>query len=302
MKSSIQLLVIASIATGITLGSKSVHAQQVVPNQTSKPNTYNMNKYTATIVKLNHKGDIVKYIQSTLNLYFAAGLAEDGIYGKSTESAVKNMQKKLGINTDGIFGPKTASTLLNYISGSSIDDKDGFSSIPIQIQKSLITLGYNININGNLSSYDTVLAIKDLQIKSGLSTTGKIDKKLLDILGRKVNVQTIETLKFKSSTNYYISVNSSDHICKVYQKKNDEWKEIKCFNILSGKIDRGIYTTGLQGRDLKFNKVEMKNFTQISGLNVFYYANQDSGCGLRVSEECAELLSTIPIKTTIKVF
>lgn len=302
MKSSTQLLVIASIATGITLGGKPVHAQQIVTNQISKPNTYNINKYPSTIVKLNHKGDIVKYIQSTLNLYFAAGLAEDGIYGKSTEAAVKNMQKKLGTNVDGIFGPKTASTLLNYISSSSIDDKDGFSSIPIEIQKNLITLGYNININGNLSSYDTVLAIKDLQIKNGLSTTGKLDKKLLDILDRKVNVQTIETSNFKSNTNYYISVNSSDHICKVYQKKNDAWKEIKCFNILSGEIDKGVYTTGLQGRDLKFNKVEMKNFTQIAGLNVFYCANQDSGSGLRVSEECAELLSKIPIKTTIKVF
>lgn len=302
MKNSKQLIVIASIATGITLSGKSVHAQQAVTNQASNPTTYNISKNSSTIVKLNHKGDIVKYIQSTLNLHFGAGLAEDGIYGKATEEAVKDAQKKLGISIDGIFGPRTASALLNYINNRSIDDKDGLSPVPIQIQKTLVSLGYNISINGNLSSYDTILAIKSFQSKNGLTITGKIDSKMLSILNGKVKGETDETAKFKSNTNYYITVNSSDHICRIYYKENNTWKEIKCFNILSGEIDEGLYTTGLQGKSLNLNKVEMKNFTQIDGLNVFYCAEQDSGCGLRICDEGAELLSEIPVKTTIKVF
>lgn len=302
MKNTRQLLVIASIAAGITLGGKSVHAQQITTNEASKPNTYSSKEYLTTTVKLNYKGDIVKHIQSTLNLYFGARLAEDGIYGKLTEDAVKSMQKKLGVNVDGIFGPRTAKALLNYIGNSSVDAWDGYSPVPTNIQENFISLGYNINVNGDLCSSDTISAIKNFQSKNDLNITGKVDEKMLNTLDKKVKEQADGTAKFMSDTNYYISVNSGDHICRIYEKKDDTWRESKCFNILSGKIDKGIYATGLQGRDLNLNKVEMKNFTQIDGLNVFYSAEQDSGYGLRVSDECAQLLSKLPTKTTIQVF
>jgi len=301
MKSSRQLIVIASIATGITLGGKSVYAQQVITNQAPKPNTYNNNEYSTTTVKLNNKGDIVKHIQSTLNLYFGAGLAEDGVYGKATEDAVKSIQKKLSVNVDGIFGPRTAKALFNHIGNNSVNDQDGFSPVPIKIQKTFASLGYNISVNGNLSSSDTISSIKDFQNKNGLPLTGKVDIKMLNKLSEKIKEQADETTKFKSDTNYYIVVNSSDHICRVYHKENESWKEIKCFDILSGKINKGAYGTGLQGKDLNFNKVAMKDFTQIDGLNVFYSAEKDSGYGLRVSGEGAQLLSRIPLKTTIKI-
>ena len=100
--------------------------------------------------------------------------------------------------------------------------------------------------------------------------------------------------KFKSDTNYFIVVNSSDHICRVYQKTNDTWKEIRCFDILSGKINKGTYTSGLQGKDLNLNKLAMKNFTQIDDLNVFYSAEKDSGYGLRIPDESATILKHNP--------
>jgi len=302
MKNTRQLLVIVSIAAGLTLGGNSAHAQQVITDEISKPNTYSNNEYSTTTAKLNYKGDIVKHIQCTLNLHFGAGLAEDGIYGKLTEDAVKNIQKKLGVNADGIFGPKTAKALLNYIGNNSVDDQDGFSPVPIKIQEDFASLGYNINVNGNLSSSDTISAIKDFQTKNGLTVTGKVDIKMLNKLSEKVNNRANETLSFKSDTNYYIVANSSDHICRIYQKEKEAWREIKCFNILSGKINKGTYRTGLQGKYLSFNKIAMKDFTQISGVNVFYSAEKDSGCGLRVPDECAQLISKIPIKTTVKVF
>lgn len=182
MKISKQLLVISSIATGMAFNINPVHAQQITITPVSTTNTYNINKYSTRIVKLNDKNDIVKYIQSALNLYFGAGLVEDGIYGIATEYAVKDLQKKLGLNVDGIFGPRTANALLNYITNCSLDNTNGYSPIPIQIQKDFVSLGYNLNINGDLSSYDTMLAVKKFQSKNGLNITGKVDKETLNLL------------------------------------------------------------------------------------------------------------------------
>lgn len=302
MRNTKHLLVIASIAAGITLGGRSVHAQEVTTTKISKPTTYNYNNYSTVTIKLNEKSDIVKHIQGTLNLYFGAGLAEDGVYGKFTEEAVKGVQKKLGVSVDGVFGPKTAKALLKYVDNTSVDDKDGFSPVPVKIQKKLVSLGYNLKINGNLSSYDTILAVKQIQKVNNVPVTGKVDINLLNKLSEKDKVKTDETEEFKSDTNYYIVVNSSGHLCRVYQKINDKWKEVKCFDILSGKVNKGEYISGLQGKEVNFNKVVMKNFTQIDGLNVFYSAEKESGYGLRVSDESAQFLTEIPHKTAIKVF
>lgn len=302
MKNTKQLLVIASIATGITLGSNSVHAKQITTNTIPTEPIHNFNEYSTVVVKLNQQGNIVKNIQSILNLYFGAGLAEDGVYGELTKDAVESVQKKLGVNIDGVFGPKTAHSLLSHIGNNSVDDRDGFSPVPVDIQKRFISLGYNISANGNLSSSDTVLAIKDFQKKNGLPISGEVNSTLLSKVDKKLKEKIDEISKFRSDTNYFIVVNSCDHICRVYQKTNDIWKEIRCFDILSGKVNKGTYTSGLQGKDLNLNKLAMKNFTQINDLNVFYSAEKDSGYGLRISDESAKFLITIPYKTTINIF
>ncbi|OAA87577.1 peptidoglycan-binding domain-containing protein [Clostridium ljungdahlii] len=296
MKNTKHLLIVASIAAGITLVGQSVHAQQVTTTKISKVTTYNYNEYSTVTVKLNDKSDIVKHIQGTLNLYFGSGLAEDGVYGKFTEDAVKSVQKKLGVNVDGIFGPETAKVLLKYVNNTSVDDKNGFSPVSVNIQEQLVSLGYNLNANGNLSSYDTILAIKQFQKANNLPVTGKADMKLLNKLSKEDKIKPV------SDTDYYISVNSSDHLCRIYQKINGKWKEIKCFDILSGKVNKGEYASGLHGKEIKFNKVTMKNFTQIDGLHVFYSSEKELGYGLRISDESAKFLSRIPYKTAIKVF
>ena len=40
------------------------------------------------------------------------GISIDGIFGKNTESAVKNYQSKHGLNSDGIVGANTWKVLL----------------------------------------------------------------------------------------------------------------------------------------------------------------------------------------------
>lgn len=274
MKNTKQLLVIASIAAGVYIGSKPVHAQQSVVNSITKQPTYNYDINSNQVVKLGDKGTIVKNIQSALNLYYGAGLAEDGIYGQHTKEAVIKIQKKFSLKADGILGPQTAKALLIYSSSCSIDTNDGFSPVPIDIQK-----------------------------KNNLPITGKTDTRVMNKINETIrNVSADETKFFKSNTNYYVLVNTSGHNVKVYQKINNSWEQVRCFDVFSGEIDKGLYSIGLQGDHLNFNGVPMKDFTQIDGLKVFYSSTYDSGYGLRVSNESAKFLATLPKKTSIKVF
>lgn len=68
-------------------------------------------------LKQGSKGDDVRLLQKHLNL------AQDGIFGKITEEAVKAFQTAKGLKPDGIVGEKTWSMILklqpaDYIAGS----------------------------------------------------------------------------------------------------------------------------------------------------------------------------------------
>ena len=58
-------------------------------------------------IKLNSKGDDVKFLQKKL------GLTADGSFGPKTDAAVKKFQKEHGLTADGIVGPKTWALLEN---------------------------------------------------------------------------------------------------------------------------------------------------------------------------------------------
>lgn len=302
MKSSNQLLIISSIATGAILIGKPVYAQQVAINNAPNKLICNDIEYLNKSVKLNDKNDIVKHIQSTLNSYFGAGLAEDGVYGKLTKEAVENAQRRLKVEVDGIFGCKTAQALLKHALVNPIDNQDGLSPVPAKIQNNFMILGYNVKETGNLSSYDTILAIRDFQRKNRLPVTGKVDLEVLNKIDKEIKEHEAEIKQFKSDTNYYIAVNSLDHTCIVYQKSSTSWKEIRRFNILSGNVSKGIYKLGLKGKELNLSGIPMKNFTQIDGLNVFYCAVADAGYGLRVTDEDTEFIGKMPQKTTVKIY
>lgn len=52
------------------------------------------------------RGDPVKLLQRLLNAQGAA-LAEDGIFGKLTEQAVRDYQRRRALTVDGVVGPMT---------------------------------------------------------------------------------------------------------------------------------------------------------------------------------------------------
>ena len=72
-----------------------------------------------TLSQLGSRGDEVRRIQSKLrSLGFYNG-AIDGIYGTSTQKAVKAFQKNCGITADGIAGPKPIKFMGRETSSSS---------------------------------------------------------------------------------------------------------------------------------------------------------------------------------------
>lgn len=80
-----------------------------------------------TLSQLGSRGDEVRRIQSRLrSLGFYNG-AVDGIYGTSTQKAVKAFQKNCGITADGIAGPKTIKFMgleTSSSSGGKYSDND----------------------------------------------------------------------------------------------------------------------------------------------------------------------------------
>ena len=64
-----------------------------------------------TTLKLGSKGAEVKTLQTALNKACAYGLTVDGVFGKKTEAAVKDFQKRNDLSVDGIAGAKTWSKL-----------------------------------------------------------------------------------------------------------------------------------------------------------------------------------------------
>ena len=80
-----------------------------------------------TLSQLGSRGDEVRRIQSKLrSLGFYNG-AIDGIYGTSTQKAVKAFQKNCGITADGIAGPKTIKFMgleTSSSSGGKYSDND----------------------------------------------------------------------------------------------------------------------------------------------------------------------------------
>lgn len=54
-----------------------------------------------TTLKIGSRGEEVKMLQRKLNLI------DDGIFGKITDEAVRDFQKKYGLTVDGIVGPQT---------------------------------------------------------------------------------------------------------------------------------------------------------------------------------------------------
>jgi peptidoglycan hydrolase-like protein with peptidoglycan-binding domain len=59
------------------------------------------------------RGEGVATLQASLNQCYHRGLAEDGIFGAATYSALLAVQRQIGVAVDGVYGPNTGSAMLH---------------------------------------------------------------------------------------------------------------------------------------------------------------------------------------------
>ena len=63
------------------------------------------------VLKSGSKGEVVTGFQSQLQRLGYDPGAADGVFGRSTENAVKEFQRDQGLAADGIVGPRTWAAL-----------------------------------------------------------------------------------------------------------------------------------------------------------------------------------------------
>lgn len=91
---------------------------------------------TQTLSSLGSRGQEVRQIQQKLKSLGLYNGSVDGIYGTSTQKAVRQFQKNCGITADGVAGPKTL-LYLGLGSGSS-SSTNGYSSNDIYLLAKVI--------------------------------------------------------------------------------------------------------------------------------------------------------------------
>lgn len=112
--------------------------------------------------------NIIKNIQSTLNLRYNTGLVVDGIFGSNTKKAfVKGLQTELNkqcgakLTIDSIFGSKTKSACPTLKNGTS-------GNITWLVQSMLYCKGYTITID-SIYGNNTANVVGTFQYSNGLS-------------------------------------------------------------------------------------------------------------------------------------
>ncbi len=124
-------------------------------------------------------GDTVKWLQARLNVK-GYTLAEDGIFGEKTLTALRDFQNAYCLKADGIAGAQTKAALLRQSPGDpypapSGDLKKGDKGAGVKwVQTALISKGYPLKQYGTdgIFGTETENAVKEFQKARALSADG----------------------------------------------------------------------------------------------------------------------------------
>lgn len=107
-----------------------VPASKQPPEQTS-PNKPAPNNDAAQILRFGARGSAVTDLQNKLKTAGVFPYTVDGIFGKQTETAVRNFQLRQGLTVDGIAGPKTLAKLQSPNSSGKPGNNASFNVIQL---------------------------------------------------------------------------------------------------------------------------------------------------------------------------
>ncbi|NES04852.1 MAG: peptidoglycan-binding protein [Okeania sp. SIO2F4] len=118
------------------------------------------------VLRNGSNGSDVTLVQRLLNNAGYGSLVEDGIFGVSTDAALKQFQKDRNLTVDGIVGSQTWGALLPPTIGR------GSSSYDVEsLQITLNEMGYSLVVDGIFGS-NTEAAVKGFQKNSRLEVDG----------------------------------------------------------------------------------------------------------------------------------
>ena len=151
-------------------------------------------KFSGTLLKLGSadpndgSDNSVRLIQQTLKDKNYLITVVDGLFGTSTELAVRAFQKNNKLQVDGIVGKVTWDALINgYVStyraypGELIGYGSSGDNV-VFIQEKLTSLGYNVGIIDGHFGEATKQAIISFQTQHGLGADGIVGQKTWDVL------------------------------------------------------------------------------------------------------------------------
>ncbi|SRR5579883_209900 len=147
------------------------------------------------ILKLNSTGATVRELQELLNKRLSAPqrLSVDGIFGESTEIAVKQVQFQFLLKQDGIAGPQTWQSLrADAPVGKPVLRRGSVGEDVERVQNVLkIVSLYSGVTDGNFGSA-TEAAVKKLQQNKGLIVDGVISNQTWKVLSELATFLSID--------------------------------------------------------------------------------------------------------------
>lgn len=123
-------------------------------------------------VRRGDEGDAVRRVQVTLTGIGHQPGAADGVFGQTTEQAVREYQSSIGTGVDGVVGPRTWGALATHHSaGSTVRSGDSGTEVEY-LQRGLKAAdGADLATDGSFGD-QTLAAVKAFQSSRGLASDG----------------------------------------------------------------------------------------------------------------------------------